>query len=62
VGTGLTGVRRRNPETSKWRTRVGIARPASRQSKFAVTEHPSDGVKTKIPKVPLGDVYPSVTL
>jgi hypothetical protein len=26
MGTGLTGVRRRNPETSKRRTRVGIAR------------------------------------
>jgi hypothetical protein len=45
--TGLTGVRRRNPETSKWRTHVGIARLASRLSKFAVAGHPSDGVMTK---------------
>jgi hypothetical protein len=46
--TGLTGVRRRSPETSKRRTRVGIARLVSRLSKFVVTGHPSDGVKTKI--------------
>jgi hypothetical protein len=46
--TGLTGVRRRSPETSKGRTRVGIVRLASRLSKFAVTGHPSDGVMTKI--------------
>jgi hypothetical protein len=46
--TGLTGVRRRSSETSKQRTRVGIARLASRLSKFAVAGHPSDGVMTKI--------------
>jgi hypothetical protein len=46
--TGLTGVRRRSPETSKQRTRVGIARLASRLSKFAVAGHPSDGAMTKI--------------
>jgi hypothetical protein len=46
--TGLTGVRRRSPETSKWRTRVGIAKLASRLSKFAVAGHPSDGAKIKI--------------
>jgi hypothetical protein len=40
-------MRRRSPETSKRRTRVGIARLASRLSKFAVTEHPSNGVMTK---------------
>ena len=45
--TGLTGVRRRSPESSKRRTRVGIARLASRLSKFAVAGHPSDGAKTK---------------
>jgi hypothetical protein len=44
----MTGVRRRSSETSKWRTRVGIARLASRLSKFAVTGHPSDGAMTKI--------------
>jgi hypothetical protein len=60
VGTGLTGVRRRSSETSKWRTRVGITKVVSRLSKSAITGHPSDGVKTKIPKVPLGGVYPSV--
>jgi hypothetical protein len=27
----------------------------------AVTEHPSDGAKTKIPKLPFGGVYPSVS-
>jgi hypothetical protein len=48
--TGLTSVRRRSPETSKWRTSVGIARLASRLSKFAVTGHPSDGVMTKTSK------------
>jgi hypothetical protein len=46
--TGLTGVRRRSPETSKRRTRVRIARLASRLSKFVVAGHPSDGAMTKI--------------
>jgi hypothetical protein len=46
--TGLIGVRRRSPETSKRRTHVGIARLASRLSKFAVAVHPSDGAMTKI--------------
>jgi hypothetical protein len=45
---GLTGVQRRIPETSKQRTRVGIARLASRLIKFAVAGHPSDGAMTKI--------------
>jgi hypothetical protein len=44
----MTGVRRRNPDISKRRTRVGIARLASRLSKFAVAGHPSDGAMTKI--------------
>jgi hypothetical protein len=48
VGTGLTGVRRRSPETSKRRTRIGIARLASRLSKFVVAGHPSDKAMTKI--------------
>jgi hypothetical protein len=46
--TGLTGVRRRSPKTSKRRTRVGIARLASRLSKFAVAGHLSDGAMTEI--------------
>jgi hypothetical protein len=46
--TGLTGVRRRSPKTSKRRTHVGIARLASRLSNFAVAGHPSDGAITKI--------------
>jgi hypothetical protein len=46
--TGLTGVRRRSPETLKQRTCVGIARLASRLSKFAVAGHPSTGAMTKI--------------
>jgi hypothetical protein len=46
--TSLTGVRWRSPKTSKQRTRVGIARLASRLSKFAVAGHPSDGAMTKI--------------
>jgi hypothetical protein len=46
--TGLTGVQRSSPETSKRRTRVEIARLASRLSKFAVTGHPSDGAITKV--------------
>jgi hypothetical protein len=45
---GLTGVRRRSLETSKWRTHAGIARLASRLSKFAVAGHPFDGALTKI--------------
>jgi hypothetical protein len=60
VGTGLTGVRQCSPETSKWRTHIGIARLASRLSKFVVAGHPSDGAKTMIPKVPFEGVYPSV--
>jgi hypothetical protein len=46
--TGLTGVRRCSSQTSKRRTRVGIARLASRLCKFAVAGHPSDGAMTKI--------------
>jgi hypothetical protein len=46
--TGLTGVRRHSPETSKQRTHVGIARLASRLRKFAVAGYPSDGAMTKI--------------
>jgi hypothetical protein len=48
VGIGLTGVRRRSPEISKQRTRVWIARLASRLSKFVVTGHPFNGATTKI--------------
>jgi hypothetical protein len=50
---GLTGERRRSLKTSKRRTRVGIARLASRLSKFAVAGHPSDGVVIKISKLAL---------
>jgi hypothetical protein len=39
---------RRSPETSKRRTHIGIARLASRLSKFAVARHPSDGAMIKI--------------
>jgi hypothetical protein len=46
--TDLTSVRRRSPETSKRRTRVGIARLVSRLSKFAVARHPSDGEMKKV--------------
>jgi hypothetical protein len=52
--TGLTGVRRRSPETSKRRTRVRITRLASRLRKFAVVEHPSDGVTKTISQSALG--------
>jgi hypothetical protein len=50
---GLTGVRRRSPKTSKRRTRVGIARLASRLSKFAVARHLSDGAMAKISDITL---------
>jgi hypothetical protein len=46
--TSLTVVRRRNLESSKRRTHVGITRLASRLSKFAVAGHPSDVAMTKI--------------
>jgi hypothetical protein len=46
--TGLTDVQRRSPETSKRRTHVGIARLASRLSKFAAAGHLSDGAMAKI--------------
>jgi hypothetical protein len=48
--TGLTYVQRRSLETSKWRTHIGIARLASRLSKFAVVGHQCDGAKTKTSK------------
>jgi hypothetical protein len=51
--TSLTSVRQRSLKTSKRRTRVGIARLASRLSKFAVARHPSDGAKTKTSKFTL---------
>jgi hypothetical protein len=51
--TSLTLVLRCSPDTSKWRTRVGIARLASRLSKFVVVGHPSDGAKTKISELSL---------
>jgi hypothetical protein len=41
-------VRRRSPEISKRRARIGITRLASGLSKFAVAGHPSDGAMTKI--------------
>jgi hypothetical protein len=44
----VIGVRRRITETSKQRTRVGIARLASRLSKFAAAGHPFDRAKVKI--------------
>jgi hypothetical protein len=47
-------VRRCSPETSKRRTRVGIARLASRLSKFAVAGHLSDGVTKTISQSALG--------
>jgi hypothetical protein len=60
--TGLTGVRRRSPETSKRRTRVGIARLASRLNKFVVAGHPFDGAKTKTSKFALeGHISPLVS-
>jgi hypothetical protein len=56
--TGLTGVRRRNPESSKRRTRVGIARLASRLSRLR-----SPGIRpmeraSSLPKPPLMGLYP----
>jgi hypothetical protein len=45
--TSLADVRRRGSETLKRRTRIGIARLASRLSKFVVAGHPSDGAMTK---------------
>jgi hypothetical protein len=46
VGTGLTGVRQRGPETSKRRTRDRKACVEAKQ--VAVVGHPSDGAMTKI--------------
>jgi hypothetical protein len=40
-------------EASKWRTRVGIARLASRLSKVVVAGHPSDGENLKTSKFAL---------
>jgi hypothetical protein len=52
-GTGLTRVRRRSPETSKRRRRVGIARLASRQSRVRSPGHPSDGENLRTSKTAL---------
>jgi hypothetical protein len=49
----MTGVRRRSPETLKRKTRLRIAKLASRLSKFAIAGHPSDGAMTKISKFAL---------
>jgi hypothetical protein len=51
--TGLTDGRLRSPKSLKWRTCIGIARLASRLSKFAVVGHLSDGAKTKTSKFTL---------
>jgi hypothetical protein len=59
--TGLTSVRQHSPETSKRRTRVGIARLASRLRKFAVAEHPSDGAMTKISEFALEGHVPLIS-
>jgi hypothetical protein len=40
-------------EASKWRSRVGIARLASRLSKVVVAGHPSDGENLKTSKFSL---------
>jgi hypothetical protein len=65
--TGLTSAyrfdrcARRSPETSKRRTRIGIARLASRLSKYAVAGHPSDGAKTKNFEFTLGGLVSLVS-
>jgi hypothetical protein len=56
--TGLTCVRRRSPESSKRRTRVGIARLASRLSSLR-----SPGIRpmekaSRLPRPPLRGMYP----
>jgi hypothetical protein len=58
VPTGQTGVRRRSPESSKRRTRVGIARLASRLSRLR-----SPGIRpmekaSSLPKPRLRGLYP----
>jgi hypothetical protein len=58
VGTGLTDVRRRSPESSKWRTHVEIARLSSRLSRLR-----SPGIRPmekawRLPKPPVRGLYP----
>jgi hypothetical protein len=58
VGTGLTGVRRCSPKTSKRRTRVGIACLASRLRRVR-----SPGIRLmvktwRLPNPPLRGLYP----
>jgi hypothetical protein len=48
--TGLTGVRRRSHETSKRRTRIGIAWLCVEAKQGAVAGHPSDGEDMKTSK------------
>jgi hypothetical protein len=55
--TDLTGVRRRSSDTSKRRTHVGIARLASRLSKFVVAGHLSDAAMTNISEFTLKGMY-----
>jgi hypothetical protein len=56
--TGLIGVRRRSPESSKRKTRIGIASLASRLSRLR-----SPGIRpmekaSSLPKPPLRGLYP----
>jgi hypothetical protein len=50
---GRDGIRARR-ETLKWRTRIGIARLASRLSEVQSSGTPSDGATMRIFKVPFG--------
>jgi hypothetical protein len=50
VGTCLTGVRRRSPETSRRRTRVGIAWLGIEAMQGAIAGRPSDGEDMKTSK------------
>jgi hypothetical protein len=58
--TGLTSVQRRSPGSSKQRTRVGIARLASRLTKLRSPGVLPIVLRRQFPKVPLVGVYPSL--
>jgi hypothetical protein len=67
VGTGLTSAEHRSGQCATTQSGDSEAEDTHRDrlacveaTPGAVVGHPSDGATTKIPKVPLGGVYPSV--
>jgi hypothetical protein len=69
VGTGLTDLEHRSDQCVTTQSGDFEAQDTRRYrnacveaKQVAVAGHPSDGTKTKIPKMPIGGVYPSVRI